>query len=196
MARALVGYEDLPSLAIIEKLLAEHPDGIEIGTAVGGNGFGDLKRKISAFAESSRHQPVLVLTDLDAAECAPALVSDWLSTVPFAPTELRFRVAVRETEAWLIADHDSLRRLLEQPALVIPDDPDTIGDPKAWLLDAASRSRKGIRDLLVRDEEGLILRSVDYNNTLSDFARMLWSPSDAAPRSESLRRARAAIATF
>jgi hypothetical protein len=130
----------------------------------------------------------LVLVDLDQDfDCAPALVADWL---PAPSAYMRFRVVVREVEAWLLADRERFMGFFSVPASSIPDRPDELPDAKAILLSAISRSRrKAIRaDMLPRPESGRQVGAA-YTSRLIEFANdgvQGWRPTVAAQRSPSL----------
>lgn len=53
-----------------------------------------------------------------------------------------FRIAVREVEAWLLADAEQAAGFLAVPLARIPAEPETLPDPKATLIALAGRSRK------------------------------------------------------
>src|SRR5262245_66600073 len=76
--------------------------GARPGAVYGKNGKSDLLRRLSGFNEAARYAPWFVLVDLDRdADCAPPFRTSQLSKPSAA---MCFRVAVRETEAWLLAD--------------------------------------------------------------------------------------------
>jgi hypothetical protein len=136
-------------------------------------------------------QAVLLLTDLDRAACPVGLVESWLGRHE-CPENLVFRVAVREIEAWLLADHDALRRLLGKTAR-LPPDPDTLPDPKRALLELAKRAPRDVREDLVAVRGAVAAQGLGYNARLCALVEHHWSPERAAERSASLKRARRRI---
>jgi hypothetical protein len=136
----------------------------------------------------ARHNPVLLITDLDTNICPVALRKVWLGRQAHPPG-LLLRVAVREIEAWLLADHGAMTSLLGQQAKSrLPDAPDSLHDPKDFLLDWARRASRDVR-LDLRAEEGAVARQgLGYNYRLCDMVRKSWRPDRAAQRSPSLRR--------
>jgi hypothetical protein len=98
--------EDELSEAVALRMLADFP-AIIIGTSLrqGGNGY--LRSRMRSFCEIAHHSPVLIVTDLDKHVCPATLCSDWLRRLP-NPSTLLLRVAVREIESWLIADHAAI----------------------------------------------------------------------------------------
>ena len=77
----------------------------------------------------------MVLTDLDDGPCPSDLIGGWL-TSPRHPN-LILRVAVREVEAWLLADAGNLAKFLGIDEARIPAIPEEIRDPKAMLVELA-----------------------------------------------------------
>jgi hypothetical protein len=67
-----------------------------------------------------------------------------------------FRVAVRETEAWLLADRERLARFLGISTSRIPLDPEAMDDPKSLMVDLArhSRRREIREDMIPRSGSG------------------------------------------
>lgn len=161
--------------------------GAKAGTAYGKAGKDHLRRRIRGYNEASRRSPWLVIVDLDQEDCGPALRRSWLSEV--SPS-LCFRVAVREVEAWLLADAGAMARFLSVPAGRIPSLPESLADPKGEIVRIARRSRsRAVREAIVPRPESERIVGPEYTSSLSLFARDLWCPDDAALRADSLRRA-------
>jgi len=98
-------------------------------------------------------------------------------------------VAVREIEAWLLADHDGMKQLVGKRVGVLPRDPDALPDPKAALLALAARAARDVRMDLVADRGAIASQGLGYNKRLGDFVQKNWNPEKAALRSPSLRKA-------
>ncbi len=146
-----------------------------------------------SYNNAAHYWPWVVLVDLDQDfDCAPPMLSEWL---PKPARLMRLRVAVRAVEAWLLADRESMSSFLRVPIGRIPEDPDSVSDPKRLIVTLARRSRRrDIReDMVPRDGSG---RSVGpaYTSRLFEFITTRWRPDEAAPRSESLRRSQQRIA--
>jgi hypothetical protein len=94
------------------------------------NGKGYLHSKFQSLCNAAKHTAVLLLVDLNSSyTCAPSLLQKWTNGAPL-PRGLFFRVAVREVESWLLADHEAMKILLETKGN-LPLQPDTLRDPKA-----------------------------------------------------------------
>jgi hypothetical protein len=164
--------------------------GLEIGLPLRKNGNGYLRKRIPSFCEMAKRQPVLLITDLDRGPCAPTLVADWLNGRT-RPEALLFRVAVREIESWLLADHQAMRALFGQKAGKLPDAPDDLPDPKQTLLGLAQRAKREVRDDLVASDGTVASQGLGYNARLRQIVREAWEPARAANRSPSLLKTRA-----
>ena len=100
------------------------------------------------------------------------------------PDRLLVRVAVREAESWLLADHEAMRSLLDIHS-GFPDAPDTLPDPKQTLLTLARQAPREVRLGLVRQEGTRLRQALRYNSLLSEWVFTEWEPERAAKRSES-----------
>jgi hypothetical protein len=158
------------------------------GTVYGKSGKAFLRRQIHGYNNAARHLPWMVLVDLDSdAQCAPPLCEEW---VPDPALYLCFRVAVREVEAWLMADADSLAGFLSVARSRIPADPEQLQNPKTELVNLArnSRRREIREDMVPRERSGRQVGPA-YASRLMEYVETRWRPDLAAQRAESLRRA-------
>ena len=130
----------------------------------------------------------VVLVDLDNdADCAPPIRNAW---VPAPAPNLCFRIAVREIEAWLIADKQTLARYLRIKAGDVPEEPEKLQYPKDVMVNLArgSRSRDIRSDIVPRENSGRRAGPA-YASRLIEYVQERWQPEVAAERAESLRRA-------
>lgn len=150
-----------------------------------------IRERITNYNSAARHAPWFVLVDLDYDNCAPQLCSEWL---PGPAPRMCFRVAVREVEAWLLADAESLAKFLSVPAAQIPPHPETSADPKLDMVNLARRSkRRAIReDMVPRASSGRAIGNA-YNSAMVEYVSRHWRPAVAAERAPSLHKARAAL---
>jgi len=156
----------------------------------GKHGKPHLKRGIAGYNHAARHDTWIVLVDLNhEASCAPQMKAAWLPHP--APTML-FCVAVREVEAWLLADRERMARFLGVPQSLVPFQPEQESDPKQTVVNLARRSHKrAIReDMVPRVESGRAVGPA-YTSRLIEFVtdRLRgWRPNVASQRSPSLQR--------
>ncbi len=174
---------------IARRLAAE--SGLEVHSLVVKRGKARLDADLSKYAAAARQSPWLVLRDLDHdAPCAP----EWMADKPTGRW-LCLRLAVREAEAWLLADRERIAEFLAVRPALVPEVPDELDDPKAAVVKLARRSGvAAVRKRLVPRPGALVAVGQAYEASLIEFAWDRWRPGVAAKRSESLRRARAALA--
>jgi hypothetical protein len=183
--------EDELSEVVGQRLLAEAAHRLEAELLLRRSGSGYLRSGMDKWCALARTQPVVLLTDLDQQQCASTLVTGWMGKRN-QPENFLLRVAVREVEAWLLADHDAVRSLFGG-RLRLPDHPDLLLDPKRELLQFANRAARSVREDLVARAGSVATQGVAYNARLSEFVRVDWCPRRAQDRSDSLRRARRRI---
>ena len=192
MIPVALATEDELSEAVGLKLLSEHPDLAAVPPMLlRKNGFGYLRSRIESWRQMAERQLVVVLTGLDRIACPVVLLNDWLGARQ-RPNNLLLRVAEREVESWLLADHEALAILLG-PQGRFPVQPDTLADPKQHLLDLARRAPRSVKADLVAQQGAVAKQGIGYNRRLVDWVRNEWSPERAALRSPSLLRARNAM---
>jgi hypothetical protein len=109
---------------------------------------------------------------------------------------LLFRVAVREIEAWLIADHEGIITLFGPRVSKVAENPDLLADPKRAILHYAKKAPRDIREDILPQRNAIALTGLGYNRRLQDFVRTGWNPDRAAARSDSLRRTRQRLREF
>lgn len=188
MTPIAIATEDELSEAIALRLIAEVPQPHHITLKLRKGGFGYLRSKMDNWREMAAHQIMVVLTDLDRANCLVEFRNAWLSARPL-PANLLLRVAVHEVESWLLADHIALRALIG-PKGSLPAQPDELPDPKQVLLQLAKTAPKAIREDLVKTMPGHLAQGLGYNARLTALVNTQWCPERAAERSPSLARAR------
>lgn len=176
-----------PTDEVVACKLITHVGG-EPGPVHGKKGKEHIKQHIKGYNNAARHAPWLVLVDLDHEEdCAPLLCLTWL---PHPATGLCFRVVLRAIETWLLADAETLSIFLGVARSRIPDQPESLDDPKTTMVNLARKSRRrAIReDMVPREGSG---RSVGpaYTSRLIEYVTAHWRPEAAVNRSDSLARA-------
>lgn len=187
MTPIAVATEEQLSEAIALRLISEIPTPHHVTFKLGNKGNGYLRSRMSSWYQMAQQQVMVVLTDLDRANCVVEFRDQWLTNVP--PDRLVFRVAVREVESWVLADHVAMRALIGAKG-VLPIAPDELPDPKQALLGLAKRAPKQVREDLLKTIDGKLAQGLGYNARLKEWVNSQWSPHRAAERSPSLARAR------
>jgi len=186
----ILAVEDSLSEAVCRRLVRLTRPTAEISAVVGLTGHGSIRRRLRELNRSATALDVLLLTDLNSAyPCPGALLLDWLSGLTLN-ARLFFRVAVREVEAWVLADRTHFAAELQVPLDRIPLAPDSVGDPKALFVQLARGSRSSlVRGDLVPAAGSTALVGPGYNPRMIGFVRDTWDPTIAAEFSSSLARA-------
>lgn len=171
--------------AIVRTLL-EHT-GREAGTIYVQGGKPKLLAKLAGFNAAARFSPWIVVIDLNGdAECAPDFVSE---TIPAPSANMIFRVAVRQAEAWLMADREGLAHYLRVSQALVPKDPEAEVDAKRTMVNVARASRdRRVRQDMVPTPGGGRKTGPNYAGRLIEFATRRWRPDVAAERADSLSR--------
>jgi hypothetical protein len=161
--------------------------GLSVSGYYGGHGKVPLLRKLPNYNMAAMRSPWLVLVDLDDdGPCPGKKREDWL---PDASPFMCFRIAVREIEAWLLADQERIAEFLGVPRSRIPLQPENLEDPKQTLVSIARRSRKrAIREGLVPRVGSGTLVGPTYASDIREFGRTQWRPLVAAESAPHLER--------
>ena len=169
----------------VGRRIAEYA-GFTVSVVYGKKGNPYVKNKISGFNKSTTHVPMLALADLmdTGIECPPGVVESWL---PRRSENLLLRIAVREMESWLLADRHHLAGFLKIPVSRVPDDPETLYDPKQSLINLARKSRSAsVRKLLVPNQGSTATEGRAYTSEMQRFVRDHWNIEDASLKAPSL----------
>jgi len=188
MTAFAIATEDALSEAVAERLLVQAGI-VDIHARMRRNGFGYLKSRIVDFDRMADNvMPVLLLADLDQKRCPLEMITNWLST--HRSPRLLFRIAVRETESWVLSDRMAFARFLGVAPAAIPNKPDELSDPKAALLKLVRKSSNRELKLDILPHRGSTSPvGLGYNSQLTRFVRSHWKSERAAKYSPSLSRA-------
>jgi hypothetical protein len=190
-----LAVEDALSEAVLKEMLRQSQRPFSIGTCLNRGGYGYIKKIIPGLNNAAKGMPYFVLTDLDNAECPLSLISSWLTHQKHP--NLIFRIAVKEVEAWLLADRDAFSNFLGISTDLIPENVDLIGDPKQFLINLARKSRnRTLRDAIVPLPNSTAKIGRDYNGQLVQFINQKWKVELAKVHSQSLEKAVNAINSF
>ena len=183
-----LAVEDALTEAVLRRILARCGDRYAVGAVFrrGGNGY--LRTHVQGWNKAAKGRPFLLVTDLDAVTCPSMLIQEWLSGSP-KHHNLLFRVAVREIDAWLLADRKGLSSHLAVKPELVPSSPEDLTDPKKTLIELAGKSRRReVRDDLVPQKNSTAKQGPGYNESLCEFVSSTWSVEAAAANSRSLAR--------
>jgi hypothetical protein len=182
-----LAFEDELTELLILKILRTIPNEYATRTIYNRGGNGYLKKNINGFNNAARGVPYFVGTDLDTYDCPPALISDWLAHPKHH--NLLIRVAVREAEAWVLADREGFASFLGISAAKIPEDVEALPKPKETLIQLARTSRKrDVRDDICPPPYSTSKVGPNYNARLGGFVIQSWNPDVAKLASPSLNR--------
>lgn len=132
------------------------------------------------------------LADLERESCAGNLIRRHL---PKGPADgFVLRLAVRMLESWLLADVEKMAAFLGAPVAKMPPNPDELAHAKRELVNLARRhSPHRIQEDLVPEVGHSGIVGKGYRTRMEEYIRKHWRPKVAAERSDSLRRALAAL---
>lgn len=187
--------EDGLSLVLMERLLLHCGRGYSVLRPLVERGVGNIYKSIAKYRSASRALPHVVLVDLDQSECAPQLRVQW--GVASVPKSMLFRVAVREAEAWVLADREGFAGFAGIPVNKISAAPESLADPKQELINLVRRSRnKRLAAELVPAQGSAVSIGPLYNERLGEFVRERWNVDAAIAHSPSLARTFDRLQTF
>ena len=113
--------------------------GLTCGTVYGKRGRDYILERISKYNQAAHFAPWLVVVDLEQYPgCAPDFVR---SVLPNPASGMRFRIAVRAIEAWLLSDAERLAAFLSISVTKIPSNPDAEPEPKTRKPSECARRR-------------------------------------------------------
>jgi hypothetical protein len=159
------------------------------------SGYGYLKTNVQAFNKAAAETPHLLLTDLDVAACATELIQQWIGGTLHPNFVLR--VAVREVEAWLLADVDNMAEFLRLAPRDMPTRIEAVAHPKEEIVRLASISPDDeIRDNLSRRPGSTATTGRLFTRSLVGYVRDRWDIDAAAANADSLGRALRALRSF
>ena len=184
---ATIAVEGLVDAAVLRRICDDL--GIAVSSVYGKKGKNHIQKSIAGYNQAAKRSCWIVLVDLDGDSCPGALRQSWL---PTPASGMCFRVAVREVEAWLMADTERISRFLSVSKGIVPRGVDNLKSPKDELVNIARRSRRSkIRSEMVpRIGSGRRVGTA-YSSRLIEYASSPssgWRPEAARSNSSSLDR--------
>lgn len=191
----LVGEDDLCA-ALALALVAQSGRAARIEQCDVAGGFGPFRARIEVMNNiAQRVMPVLMIADADQAACPVTQVKEWL---PQRHSDrLALRLAVREAEAWAMADHEGFAAFAQLSPAKLPPTPETLPNPKQALLKLIEHCRRReLRDEMLPGKRDRSPVGLGYNIHLKDYVSHYWRAERAAARAPSLARAIPRIAAL
>ena len=182
-------------MAVVDRIVAASGRPFAVTRRLVERGFGNIKRSVPKYRQASHVVPHVVLTDLDRAACAAVLRDEWGAAD--LPASMLFRVAVRETESWLLGDRHGFATFAAVALNKVPQEPEALQDPKGTLIGLVRRSRKRrlIQELVPAHGSSVAIGPL-YNERLGAFAEHTWDIDAASGVCPSLRRMRQRLEGF
>ena len=180
-----IAVEGITDAAVVRRILTDHR--IVVAGEYGLRGKRHIDDKLRAFNAAAKYGNWLVVRDLDDdAQCAADLVA---ALLPSPSARMRLRVAVRAIESWLLADAEGFSDYFSVAAHHVPENPESLTNPKAELVRVAQKSRsRALRSDILPSPGTTALVGPGYVARIIEYAESTWSWSRAARRSDSLRR--------
>jgi len=180
-----IAVEGQTDAAVVRRILGDH--GIAVAYEYGLRGKSDIDLKLRAYNAAARYSNWFVLRDMDGdAQCPADLVA---ALLPRPSRKMRFRIAVRAIESWLLADAAGFSSYFSVAPHHVPEDPEALADPKAALIRVAEKSRsRAVRNDVVPAAGTTALVGPAYTTRIVEYAASSWSWSRGVQRSGSLRR--------
>lgn len=191
----VIAVEDELSGAVMNRLIAHSGKELVINRIFNARGNVRLKASMTKFSEASRTFPHIILTDLDRCPCPPELIRAWHAE--HLPSTMLFRVAVREVEAWLLADRTGISHFLNIDIAKVPLNPETEEDPKRTLINLSRKSRKKrlAREIVPEVGSSAPIGPL-YNFHFIDFVNTRWNIDTACQAAPSLAKTLERISLF
>lgn len=152
-------------------------------------GSSGVRQNFQSYVKTAATQPVVVMIDLDDAECPPTLKAQLLAQarVRQVPPRLVLAIVKREVESWLLGDRQTLSDFLGISPNLIRANPEELIDPKTELVELAKNSKMYRNELCPKPNISAKV-GVAYNDVLSLFVSRHWNPTEAAQHCPSLQR--------
>lgn len=187
MEDAFVIGEDELCVRLAARLVSEVLQ-VNVRKEINTNGVTKLRAELPRYvgpAGIHRVGPVICLADTDG-KCAPA----WLAAcnLPVVPDNFFLRLAVSESENWVIADRQGFADFFGVKVSSIPAQIAPTVDTKLLLLNSLKGARLPFRTEMLTVQKRLVRPGTGYNMHLANFVSSTWDYRRASVSSESLQR--------
>lgn len=144
---------------------------------------------------AAKIMPVLMIADADQAPCPVIQRNAWFPR--HASSRFVLRLAVREAEAWVLADRAGFAEFANISIDKLPPNPESILDPKQVVLNLIKGcKRRDLRDEMLPGKSDRSPVGLGYNVHLADFVGHYWRVERAVSCAPSLARAVSRIAAM
>lgn len=177
MVKINFASEGIVDAAIARRLIAHA--GAEPGLERPAHGKHKLDPLLQKYRSASEHgAPWLILRDLDRdSACAPELLQHLGVR---SADNFCMRIAIREVESWILADRQGLADFLRIPVARVHASPETLPNPKRYVIDLARSSRsRDIREAIVPHEGSGQEQGPEYAAQMAGFAENQWDVARA-----------------
>ena len=185
-----IASEDLLSRSVAEKIIkicrpdfSPYPIGPDRGKSA-------VLKKLPDYNKSAVGRIFFVVVDLDNERCVVDFIKKCVHRTPLNKG-LLFRIAVREIESWLLADRIGFSHHFKIPKQKLPENPDSLEDPKQFLVNTIQRyckSKNHKENIVPQKTTGAVVGPA-YNLSLIQFIESDWNVERAGQNSSSLKRA-------
>lgn len=153
------------------------------------NGCAKLDTLIPKYRHAaSKRFPWVVFRDADG-KCPLDLRTQLEQTSSFVQY-FQLRIVVNEIESWIMGDRDAFAKYFRVNKAKVPQNPDSLPNPKLTLLQLCSRSAKrSVSEKMTAISAGQFAKGPEYVAELNNFALAAWNPEQAAMNCPSLQRA-------
>ncbi|MDC6179643.1 hypothetical protein C2I33_11035 [Ralstonia solanacearum] len=166
------------------------------GRRIIAGGAGPFMSRIGSMNQVAANvMPVLMLADADQAPCVVEQRNSWMPAKP--NKRFALRLAVREAEAWVLADHVGFSKFVGVSKDVISPRPEEVPDPKQALLSVVRKSKnRELREEMLPQKGARSPVGLGYNVHLVNFVEQHWDIDRAMARAPSLARAMPKVAAM
>ena len=160
---------------------------------------GQIKQQINKYNNLSNAFPVILLTDLDDAYCAPSLIQSW--NITNKSSKFILNIAVDEAEAWLMADRENFARYFQVHIDRIPTSHQTKMMGKTWNTEMNFPYKSSLfltKNIIPNSQSEVIKKQMlpaqgavkgkEYNVAMTPFIKQHWNIENAIRNSDSLKR--------
>jgi hypothetical protein len=189
--------EDPVTYAIIKRVLAHCSNDFNILSELPARG-GQVKSQINKFNQLALAHPVILLIDLDAETCAPALIR---KLIPGKNKNFILNIAVDEAEAWLMADREGFSEYFKIKIEDIPSSHQTKQGGRKALTEMKFGYKSSLyltRELVKKIKHAEFKQQLtpkkgatkgpEYNSCLLPFIQNKWDINNACRNTDSLNR--------